>query len=62
MMDLVHSHSYVKLWELQKKKEWKQSVGMQVNEAFAMKKIEGRVRPRVAFQSISPAAHTRGSE
>ncbi|KAH7399289.1 hypothetical protein BKA66DRAFT_160330 [Pyrenochaeta sp. MPI-SDFR-AT-0127] len=32
MMDLVHSHSYVKLWELQKKKEWKQSVGMQVSD------------------------------
>lgn len=32
MMDLVHSHSYLKLWELQKKKEWKQSVGMQVSD------------------------------
>ncbi|CAO2656731.1 Nn.00g055340.m01.CDS01 [Neocucurbitaria sp. VM-36] len=32
MMDLVQSHSYVKLWELQKKKEWKQSVGMQVSD------------------------------
>lgn len=32
MMDLVHSHNYVKLWELQKKKEWKQSVGMQVSD------------------------------
>jgi hypothetical protein len=32
MMDLVHSHSYVKLWELQKKKEWKQSVGMNVSD------------------------------
>lgn len=32
MMDLVHSHNYVNLWELQKQREWKQSAGMNVSD------------------------------
>ncbi|KAJ4372182.1 hypothetical protein N0V83_003955 [Neocucurbitaria cava] len=32
MMDLVQSHNYVNLWEQQKKKEWKQSMGMSVSD------------------------------
>lgn len=31
-MDLVQSHNYVNLWEQQKKKEWKQSMGMSVSD------------------------------
>ncbi|KAF2855442.1 hypothetical protein T440DRAFT_463846 [Plenodomus tracheiphilus IPT5] len=32
MMDLVYSHNYTKLYDLQQKKEWKQSVGMNVSD------------------------------
>lgn len=32
MMDLVHSHSFPILYDLQKKKEWKQRVGMNVSD------------------------------
>lgn len=32
MMDLVHSHSFPKLYDLQKKKEWKQREGMNVRD------------------------------
>ncbi|EMD94500.1 hypothetical protein COCC4DRAFT_148497 [Bipolaris maydis ATCC 48331] len=32
MMDLVHSHSFTKLYENQKKKVWNQSVGMNVSD------------------------------
>lgn len=32
MMDLVHSHSYTKLYDNQKKKYWDQRVGMNVSD------------------------------
>lgn len=32
MMDLVHSHSYTKLYENQKRKVWDQKVGMNVSD------------------------------
>ncbi|KAI8940264.1 hypothetical protein NX059_003966 [Plenodomus lindquistii] len=32
MMNLVHSHSYTKLYDLQQKKEWKQAAGMSVSD------------------------------
>lgn len=32
MMDLVHSHRFPKLYDLQKKKEWRQKVGLQVSD------------------------------
>lgn len=32
MMNLLHSHSYTKLYDLQQKKEWKQSAGMNVSD------------------------------
>jgi phosphoglycerate dehydrogenase-like enzyme len=32
MMDLVHSHSYTKLYDNQKKKLWDQKVGMNVSD------------------------------
>jgi lactate dehydrogenase-like 2-hydroxyacid dehydrogenase len=32
MMDLVHSHSYTKLYDNQKKKVWDQKVGMNVSD------------------------------
>lgn len=32
MMDLVHSHNYTKLYELQQKKEWEQSAGTNVSD------------------------------
>jgi phosphoglycerate dehydrogenase-like enzyme len=33
MMDLVHSHNYIELYESQKRKEWVQSRGMHVRDA-----------------------------
>ncbi|KAH6638083.1 hypothetical protein C7974DRAFT_154000 [Boeremia exigua] len=32
MMDLVHSHKYTALWELQKQREWNQRAGMEVSD------------------------------
>jgi phosphoglycerate dehydrogenase-like enzyme len=32
MMDLVHSHSFPKLYDLQKEKAWKQKEGMNVSD------------------------------
>jgi phosphoglycerate dehydrogenase-like enzyme len=33
MMDLIHSHNYIELYEAQKRKEWNQKKGMQVRDA-----------------------------
>jgi phosphoglycerate dehydrogenase-like enzyme len=33
MMDLVHSHNYIALYEQQKQKNWRQSTGMVVRDA-----------------------------
>jgi phosphoglycerate dehydrogenase-like enzyme len=33
MMDLVHSHNYIELYEQQKKKEWVQKTGMKVRDS-----------------------------
>jgi hypothetical protein len=32
MMDLVHSHKFPKLYDLQKEKTWKQAVGMGISD------------------------------
>jgi phosphoglycerate dehydrogenase-like enzyme len=32
MMDLVHSHSFPKLYDFQKQKSWKQKEGMSVSD------------------------------
>lgn len=37
MMDLVHSHSYTKLYDNQKKKVWDQKVGMNVSDRVGKK-------------------------
>lgn len=33
MMDLIHKHNYIELYELQQKKEWSQPAGMKATDA-----------------------------
>jgi phosphoglycerate dehydrogenase-like enzyme len=37
MMELVHSHQFPKLYELQKEKTWRQSAGMDVSDRVGKK-------------------------
>lgn len=33
MMDLIHNHNYIELYELQRRKEWNQATGMKATDA-----------------------------